>query len=210
MNNYPNSDCKQCTKSKLGPVHSAHTQGPGCAHAAPRSRASHVLGAISCPPSCSVAGASCHVASRTYALSRHVVAPLSRYKNCITTQKPMPRAQRRVAARTHALLRHVATCLAIPCHNKKICIATHSCGQVGRVAAPPSHVACRVAASCCARQLGRIAPSCPLSQYNLLYRDPNWKMGSSSPSSLLCTLFFFFICSTHCKITNFFFFSYLQ
>ena len=109
------------------------------------------------------------------------------------------------SAHTHAV-RHVAACLAAPCHNTNFCIATHSYGQAGRVPVPPSRVACRVAASCCARQLDRIASSCPVSQYNLLYRDPNWKMGSSSPSSLLCTLFFFFICSTHCKITIFIFF----
>ena len=34
MNSDPNSDCKQCTESKLGWVHSAHTQNPGCAHTA--------------------------------------------------------------------------------------------------------------------------------------------------------------------------------
>ena len=34
MNSYPNSDCKQCTESKLGWVHSAHTQSPGRAHTA--------------------------------------------------------------------------------------------------------------------------------------------------------------------------------
>ena len=34
MNSYPTSDCKQCTESKLGWVHSAHTQSPGRAHTA--------------------------------------------------------------------------------------------------------------------------------------------------------------------------------
>ena len=34
MNNDPNSDCKQCTESKLGWVHSAHTQNPSRAHTA--------------------------------------------------------------------------------------------------------------------------------------------------------------------------------
>ena len=40
MNSYPNSDCKQCTESKLGWVHCAHAQNPGRAHiarAVPRS-----------------------------------------------------------------------------------------------------------------------------------------------------------------------------
>ena len=32
MNSYPNSDCKQCTESKLGWVHCAHTQNPGRTH----------------------------------------------------------------------------------------------------------------------------------------------------------------------------------
>ena len=34
MNSYPNSDCKQCTESKLGWVHCEHTQNPGHAHTA--------------------------------------------------------------------------------------------------------------------------------------------------------------------------------
>ena len=34
MNSYPNSDCKQCTESKLGWVHSAHTLSPGRKHTA--------------------------------------------------------------------------------------------------------------------------------------------------------------------------------
>ena len=34
MNSVPNSDCKQCTESKLGWVHCAHTQNPGGAHTA--------------------------------------------------------------------------------------------------------------------------------------------------------------------------------
>ena len=34
MNSYPNSDCKQCTESKLGWVHCAHTQNPSRAHTA--------------------------------------------------------------------------------------------------------------------------------------------------------------------------------
>ena len=34
MNSDPNSDSEQCTESKLGRVHSAHTHGPGCEHAA--------------------------------------------------------------------------------------------------------------------------------------------------------------------------------
>ena len=34
MNSYPNSDCKQCTESKLGWVHNAHTLSPGRKHTA--------------------------------------------------------------------------------------------------------------------------------------------------------------------------------
>ena len=37
VNSYPNSDLKQCIVSKLGRVHSAHTQGPGRAHTTPKS-----------------------------------------------------------------------------------------------------------------------------------------------------------------------------
>ena len=34
MNSVPNSNSEQCTKSKLGRVHNAHTHGPSCSHAA--------------------------------------------------------------------------------------------------------------------------------------------------------------------------------
>ena len=42
MNSYPNSDCKQCTESKLGRVHSAHTQNPCRARSQRGSRAQRV------------------------------------------------------------------------------------------------------------------------------------------------------------------------
>ena len=42
MNSNPNSDCKQFTESKLGWVHSAHTQNPGRAH---YTRSAQVVGA---------------------------------------------------------------------------------------------------------------------------------------------------------------------
>ena len=48
MNSYPNSDCKQCTESKLGWVHSAHTQNPG------RERSAHVVGAATLTASLSL------------------------------------------------------------------------------------------------------------------------------------------------------------
>ena len=58
MNSDPNSDCKQCTKSKLGLVHSVHTQQP-------RSHAH-------CVRSAKVVGAVALTTSRSYAHARVV------------------------------------------------------------------------------------------------------------------------------------------
>ena len=74
----------------------------------------------------------------------------------------------------------------------------------GRVARP----LCHVVALCC-------TPQRLVSRYNPLYRDSDWKMGSS-PSSLLQkkfffhSLFFFSFCSTYWKTTIFFFFFFMS
>ena len=67
MNNDPSSDPKQCTVSKLGRVHSAHTQDPDCACIEPRPRARRALGAVS-------QRAGRRVTARTCALLRRVAA----------------------------------------------------------------------------------------------------------------------------------------
>ena len=125
MNSDPNSDCEQCTESKLGWVHSAHTQGPGCTHTTPRLCARRALGALSWLIVRSIVAPFSRVAARTGSVTRcvtrRVVAPWSRYKICIATQIP--------AARTAHRVKHAATCVAAllrriagrwaPCHDTK-------------------------------------------------------------------------------------------
>ena len=161
-----NSDCKQCTESKLGWVHSAHTQGPCCVGTAPRPRARCVLGVVSWRTGCSILApllpcrlASYLIATGTRALSRYVATPLSQYKNCI--------------ACTCALLLCVTACLTTPFHDTKFCIATHSCGQAAQ-----AHCSSplRAGRSC---RAWPCAPNCPVSQYSLMYHDSTPKMGSS-------------------------------
>ena len=112
MNSDPNSDSEQCTESKLGRVHNAHTHGPGCAQTA---RALQCVvaraGPYRGPLPCCVAPVPGRVAACTRVLAHRVAVPcraqgwavlypfrpyrdtpcsqvalLSRYKNCIVTQ----------------------------------------------------------------------------------------------------------------------------
>ena len=118
MNSAPNSDCKQCTESKLGRVHSVHTLNPGYAHT---TRALH-LGRVTAP----CCNAHWAVLQRAWpcrsvvspAHPRCVVAPRSRYKNCITTQTSVARTTHRVARAAARIARrwapyrsHVARCV---------------------------------------------------------------------------------------------------
>ena len=102
MNSYPNIDCKQCTESKLGCVHSAHTQNPCRVHTAravPRSwallRAQQAGRARSCAPVATQSlvttpnfnrpGRDLKLMSRpAFALSTET--PLSRPKTLVVTQ----------------------------------------------------------------------------------------------------------------------------
>ena len=84
-------------------MHSAHTQGPISAHAAPRPHARPALGAVSWPPSYRVAGASFRVSVLTRTLSRRVVAPLSRYKKLYHDTEPMPRTLHAVSCTHNAM-----------------------------------------------------------------------------------------------------------
>ena len=83
MNSGPNSDSKQCSESKLGLVHSAHTHALGCTRTASRPRAQRRVvvstgsyheplpGRIAPVPGCVVA-VPCRVDARTRALARRV------------------------------------------------------------------------------------------------------------------------------------------
>ena len=77
MNSYPNSDCKQCTESKLGWVHCAHTQNPGRAHTARTVPRSWALLRAHCPRSAQVVGAAARTASRSRACRAH-----SQHRSC--------------------------------------------------------------------------------------------------------------------------------
>ena len=143
MNSDPNSDSEQCTESKLGRVHSAHTHGLGCAQAVRALRPGRSHNAVSwravascrgCPQSCRMP---CRKLCRRScsALTLPCCHPFqSRYKNCITTQAYAVRHVERAVAHIAAPLCSVATPL---CR-----VATPLC----RVAAP----LCRIAGRCCA------------------------------------------------------------
>ena len=104
MNSYPNIDCKQCTESKLGCVHSAHTQNPCRAHtvrAVPRSwallRAQQAGRARSCAP----------VATQSLVTTPNFNRPgrdlklMSRPAFALSTETPLSRPKTLVATPNH-------------------------------------------------------------------------------------------------------------
>ena len=117
MNSVLNSDYKQCTESKLGWVHSKHTQAPWlCAHCAqatntPRvgrrvvacrtSYRGHVVGRLSPLGRCVVAHG-----RRVVAHGRRVAGPPVVIQNCIVTLKPMLRAHSTVSHAHAAVSQH--------------------------------------------------------------------------------------------------------
>ena len=163
MNSYPNNDCKQCTESKLGRVHSVHTQDPGFAHAALRPRAQgrvaghtgrvttrigRVAGRVAC---CAAHCVSRHVATRPRSLLRvsqcfYVVSQSCHRarKRCCAMSQPVSLPPVTIQ---NIILRH--TPLARP----RVRAAAHLCAQAGCVAAPSVRVAVpgrRVKPPCCA------------------------------------------------------------
>ena len=145
-------------------------------------------------------------------------APCRRHcRACRNVPAPCPRA---LLHRIVALLLYITTPNDRSHPRYKFCIAIHPmarpcarvriarpCTQAGCVAAPASRVMgpCR-RASWLYRGPPPTRPSYPVSRYNPLYRDSDWKMGSS-PSCLLPLLqiffhsFFFSFCSTYWKTT---------
>ena len=69
----PNSDSEQCTESKLGYVHSEHTQSPGYMHAVPKPSAGRRVMAHWAPYRGALGIVSWHTGHRIVALGRHVV-----------------------------------------------------------------------------------------------------------------------------------------
>ena len=81
-----------------------------------------------------------------------------------------------------------------PVARPRACAVARPCAQVGCVVCVAGHVAPGHA---------RLCPA--VSRYNLLYRVPAPKLGSS-PFQLHCNFFFhsfFFLCSSYCKTTKF-------
>ena len=230
MNSDPNSDSEQCTESKLGRVHSAHTHGPGCAHAASVLRPGHAHNAMSQRTLASYPGKArpCHervaartgrVASRVVRARCHVVGRVSYghavvsitiqilYRNTGPYRAPCRARARPYRRPCHSTLLPCSSAISQPCCAILRCkrwppatiqffVSRLTPSQAmrarrlplragrpcrgpwlavlwGRVAGPPY----RVVAPCC-------TPQRPMSRYNPLYRDSDWKMGSS-PSSLV-------------------------
>ena len=137
----------------------------GRAHAACWVPCHGALGAVSWPPSCSVAGASCRVVAGRRTLSRCVAAPLSRYKKLYRDTEPMPRALR-VVSRAHSAVSQPMSLPLVTIQNL-YCDTPPWPGPARAVAAPTHRPAVSHALLCALVRL------CPVvSRYNLLYRDP--------------------------------------
>ena len=161
MNSSSNSDSKQCSESKLGQVHSMHTHGPGCAHAARwagrialcRGLAQPYRGLapgriVASAWSCRSVHRPCCVLSRTlsYAQSRAV--------------------SERLPSRVTGPLDHVA-------------------GLLGRVVASPRPYRRAVSWP------SFYTPLSPVSRYNALYHDQVQKWAVAQPHFLHCFIFFY-------------------
>ena len=81
-----NNDSEQCTESKLGQVHNAHTHGPGCARTTLKPRARRALGVVSWLIERRIVAVPGRVTGRVAALYRSLAAP---YRD--TKGRPQPR-----------------------------------------------------------------------------------------------------------------------
>ena len=153
-----NSDCKQCTESKLGWVHSAQTQGPGCAHCTQNSyckqctesklgwvHSAHTQG-TGCTRTAPRLRTHCTQAARTPHAGRRVMAYWAPYRS------PLPvvsnRASCHVAARTRTLSHCVAAPL-IAIQNLYRNAEAHALRNARRVACAQSNVVARTSALLC-------------------------------------------------------------
>ena len=144
-------------------------------------------------------------------------------QNCVvcTVRKPKTQVARALspvcthAERYHVVSLHTGRRVAArtfpPCRDTKIVLRyktlSRSLRTVSRAWPYRSAVSLTPA-----RRLGRVAPwhaPAPCCDTIPLYRDQSWKMGSSPSNFLSYTFFFlifFFVCSTHCKANQIFFF----
>ena len=132
MNSDPNSDSKQCTDSKLGRVHSAHTHGPGCTHATHTLRQSHAHSVVSWrtlalyrsqarPRPGRVTASTVHIAGIVLRARCHVIGPSvtiqSLYRNTCPCRSSCRACRSALAPCRKALLLHIAAllpCIATP------------------------------------------------------------------------------------------------
>ena len=192
MNSDPNRDCEQCTESKLGRVHSAHTHGPGCTRTTLRPCAQRCVAARtrSCHASCRNAPgrvtASCHHPPVT-------IQKLYRDPNLCHAHCALCRARCRAYRSAPAPYRRALGAISQPCHDTRppLCHNTKFVSRLTPIGqAMRAHVAARPAGRLALSQgllavsQGRFAkllavswppatrPCALVSRYNLLYRDP--------------------------------------
>ena len=135
MNSAPNSDCKQCTGSKLGWVHSVHPQGtqaasalrPGRSHSA----VSWCTGCHIVAPGRRVMAVSQRSLVVSRAVSRALSSPPGHDKKIVSQLKSLACALSCLSQHScavsqgglrciAALLHHIATPKVAPCHDTKI------------------------------------------------------------------------------------------
>ena len=188
MNNAPNSDSKQCPESKLRLMHRVHTQRTLAAHTL--CQAARTAPCRKPPPGHIVAFLSA-VSQRTPAVSRYV--PRARTRCYAPCRSLLGRVTRSPAV-LWCMPGHVAALYCDTLNNQASPTRCRTLrAQADRIAVQPAvswPLDGRVAGPCC-------TPRPAVSRYNLLYHDPDWKMGSS-PSSLLHFFFSFVFFSLIC------------
>ena len=145
MKSSPNSDSKQCSQSKLGQVHSMHTHGLGCVHAA--CWADRVAQCRGLARPCRGLAPGCIVASPWSCRSAH--RPCRR--PCCSLSRTLSPAQSR------AVLQRLPGRVLRP--------LGRVAGPLVRVVASPRPYRRAVSWSPCC------TPLSPVSRYNALYRD---------------------------------------
>ena len=129
---------------------------------------------------------------------RRVAGPLVAIQNCIVTQKPMSRALH-VVSLAHSAAPYRDTKGLPPVTIQKL---YRDPEPMPRARSRPYRRPCRGALLVVSGPPWR-APSCPVSRYNLLYRDPTPKWAVAHSSSLHTFFFthFFFFCFSSVLLT---------
>ena len=213
-------------------MHSAHTHGPGCAQVASALRPSLAHSAVSWrtptlyhgqtrPCRRSVAARTGYVSGRVTRARCRMAGPLPTAPcraSCLACRNAPAPCHKALPSHIAALLCHITSQTVASSDEINFVSRLNPCQAMHARALPHALMRrpavswlcwpCRGAVSqgllavswplCC-------TPQCPVSRYNPLYHDSDWKMGSS-PSSLLHKLFFFhiffFLCSSYYKTTK--------